>query len=64
MFRSVADYPIAGYHQGIHNPGKFHLITFAQSEQEGHRRDVPHRHDFFELNPEGSSRGSPLNFSP
>ncbi|MCF3648578.1 AraC family transcriptional regulator [Synoicihabitans lomoniglobus] len=49
MLRSVADYPMAGYHQGIHQPGKFHLMTFADSEREGHDRHVPHRHDFFEL---------------
>jgi AraC family transcriptional regulator, transcriptional activator of pobA len=49
MFKSVADYPIAGYNQGIHHPGKFHLITFAESMRGGHDRDAPHRHDFFEL---------------
>lgn len=49
MLRSVADYPMASYHQGIHQPGKYHLMTLAESEREGHDRHVPHRHDFFEI---------------
>jgi len=49
MPKSVADYPMEGYHQGIHKPGKFHLMTLADSVREGHDRHVAHRHDFFEL---------------
>ena len=49
MLRSVADYPMAGYRQGLHQPGKYHLITLAESDREGHEPSIPHRHDFFEL---------------
>lgn len=49
MLRSVADYPMNSYRQGLHQPGKYHLMTLAESDREGHDRHVPHRHDFFEL---------------
>ncbi len=49
MLRSVADYQMEKYHAGIHQLGKYHLMTLAESEREGHDRHVPHRHDFFEL---------------
>ena len=49
MLRSVAEYPMVGYHQGVQQTGKYHLMTLAESAREGHDRNIAHRHDFFEM---------------
>jgi len=49
MLRSVADYPMDDYHLELQQPGKYHLMTLEEGFREGHDRNAPHRHDFFEL---------------